>query len=204
MTRTLVVAAYPPELEGLTPLLAEPMSRGQIVSRAIGVGLVEAAAGIERALAELQPDRVLLVGTAGSLPSSDLKIGEVAVVRRAHLVVREPEYAPALMRVRAEADPLLSEALAKVLPAPLVEVACPLGITLSDDEAQRLAAQGPARLEHLESFAVLLAAFKRQLPATAVLAVANRVGYMGASEWRKHHVEAEKAAVAAVARAFAS
>ncbi len=48
MTRTLVAAAYPPELEGLSALLAEAMASGRVVTRAVGVGLVEASAGIER------------------------------------------------------------------------------------------------------------------------------------------------------------
>jgi nucleoside phosphorylase len=200
MTGTLLVAAYPPELEGLTRLLAEPMARGQIAARAVGVGLVESSAGIEQAIGDLSPERIVLIGTAGRLPSSPLAIEQVVVVRRAHLVVREPEYLPALMRTRVEADPLLTEAFAKAMGAPVVEAVSTLGITLADAEAERLAAQGPAQLEQLEVFAVLAAAARHRLPATAVLAVANRVGSTGASEWRQHRAAAEQAAVEAVAR----
>ncbi len=203
MKRTLVVAAYPPELEGLTQLLTEQVARGEITTRAIGIGLVEASAGIERALAEVKPEWVVLVGTAGRLPSSQLELAQIAIVSRAHLVVREPEYLPALVRTRVDADPLLAAAFAKALGAPLVEVASTLGITLTDGEADRLATQGPAQLEQLECFAVLSAAARHSLAATAVLAVANRVGSMGAGEWRRHRAAAERAAVEAVARALA-
>ena len=82
MNRTLIAAAYPPELEGLTVHCAELMERGRVVARAVGVGLVEASAGIERAIDEVRPDRIVLTGTAGALPSSGLKIPEVVVVRR--------------------------------------------------------------------------------------------------------------------------
>src|SRR5687767_1824078 len=115
MNRTLVAAAYPPELEGLTHLLAEAMARGRVVARAVGVGLVEASAGIERAIAELSPSRVVLIGTAGCLPRSELSLKQIVVVRGAHLVVREPEYLPALMKTKVEADAELAEAFSKAL-----------------------------------------------------------------------------------------
>jgi nucleoside phosphorylase len=166
------------------------------------VGLVEASAGIERAIAELTPTRVVLVGTAGSLPRSDLALKQLVVVRRAHLVVREPEYLPALMRNKIEADSELAEAFGKALGAPIVEAVSTLGITLADAEADRLSWQGPAQVEQLECYAVLAGAARHHIPATAVFAVANRVGSSGASEWRQHRSEAEEAAVAAVARAL--
>jgi nucleoside phosphorylase len=202
MNRTLIAAAYAPELEGLTTLCAGLIERGELVTQALGVGMVEASAGIERALAELSPSRVVLIGTAGCLPSSRLKLGQLAVVRRAHLVTREPEYLPALMKRRADADAVLAEAFSKALGAPLVDAVSTLGITLADNEAERLASQGPAQLEQLECYSVLAGAARHQVPATAVFAVANRVGSMGAAEWRQHRADAERAAVEAVARAL--
>jgi nucleoside phosphorylase len=202
MNRTLIAAAYPPELEGLTAHCKGQMARGQVVARAVGVGLVEASAGIERAIDEVRPSRVVLIGTAGALPSSGLKIPEVVVVRRAHLVGREPEYLPGLMRTKIEADSMLAEAFGKALGAPLVEAVSTLGITLADHEAERLSSQGPAKIEQLEVFAVLAAAARHSIPATGVFAIANNVGSMGASEWRLHHGDAERTAVVAVAKAL--
>jgi nucleoside phosphorylase len=197
--RTLVAAAYPPELAGLTQLVADAMARGEIVARAVGVGLVEAAAGAERALAETRPDRVILVGTAGYFAGSGLAIGGVVVARRAALVVREPEYVPAIMPTQVSADEALAGAFAATLGAPLVQVASPLGITCRDDEAARLGREG-SEVEQLECFAVLAAAARAGVPATAVLAISNRVGESGAAEWRAHREAAEAAALRAVAR----
>jgi nucleoside phosphorylase len=202
MNRSLVVAAYPPELEGLSSLLAEATAEGRVVARAVGVGLVESSAGVERALHDLSPTRLVLVGTAGCLPASGLTLEQVVVVRRAHLVVREPEYLPALMKTRVDADALLAEAFAKALGVPQVEAVSTLGITLHDGEAERLASQGPAQLEQLECYSVLAGAARHRVPATAVLAVANRVGSTGATEWRQHRASAERAAIEAVARAL--
>lgn len=190
--RTLVVAAYAPELAGLA-------GRDDVVARAVGIGLVAAAAGAERAIAETRPARLIAVGSAGALPGSGLGVGAVAVVARARLAVRPGEYLPGPMTASVEADAALAAACAARLGVPQATVVCPLGITASDAEAARLAAEG-AELEHLEAFAVLAAAARAAVPATALLAVANRVGKDAAAEWRAHRVEAEAAAVAALSR----
>jgi nucleoside phosphorylase len=202
MNRTLIAAAYPPELEGLERHCAELIARGRVVTRAIGVGLVESSAGIERAIDEVQPDRIVHIGTAGALPGSGLKIPEVVVVRRAHLVGREPEYLPGLMRTKIDANGELAVAFGKALGAPLVEAVSTIGITLADAEAERLSSQGPAKIEQLEVFAVLMAAARHEIAATAVFAIANNVGSMGAAEWRQYHAHAETKAIIAVAGAL--
>jgi nucleoside phosphorylase len=180
---TLLVAAYAPEL-------------GANAGRAVGVGLVAAAAGTERALAEARPERVLLVGTAGALPGSGLAIGSIVVVARAQLIVRPGEYVPGIMSSLAEADAAWARACADQLGAPLVTVASGVGITSSDDEARRLAES--AAVEHLESFAVLSVAQGRAA-ATAVLAIANVVGANAHAEWKANRARAEAAALAAAA-----
>jgi nucleoside phosphorylase len=178
---TLLVAAYAPEL-------------GALVGRAVGVGIVAAAAGTERALAEERPARVILIGTAGALPGSGLAIGSIVVVARAALIVRPGEYVPGILSSTVEADAALAGECARTLGAPLVTVASGIGITSSDEEAARLAAT--AQVEHLESFAVLSVAHHRAA-ATAVLAIANIVGKNAHQEWRANRERAEAAAIAA-------
>ena len=179
-----MVAAYAPEL-------------GALVGRAVGVGVVAAAAGPERALADERPARLILVGTAGALPGSGLAIGSIVVVARALLIVRPGEYVPGILSSTAEADAALAGECAHTLGAPLVTAASGIGITSSDDEARRLAAT--AQIEHLESFAVLSVA-RHRVPATAVLAIANTVGAHAHAEWRANRERAEAAAIAAARR----
>src|SRR6185312_12979877 len=147
----LLVAAYAPEL-------------GALDGRAVGVGLIAAAAGTERAIAEARPERIVLVGTCGVLPGVEHAIGSIVVVERARLIVRPGEYVPGIMPVEAA----WAAECARAIGAPLVTAASGVGITSSDEEARRLAAE--AAVEHLESFAVLSVAAGR-VPATAVLAV---------------------------------
>jgi nucleoside phosphorylase len=181
---TLLVAAYAPEL-------------GARAGRAVGVGLIAAAAGTERALAEERPARLVLVGTAGALPGSQLAIGSIVVVARAELIVRPGEYVPGILATVAEADAAFARECADKLGAPLVTVASGVGITSSEDEARRLGAT--AQVEHLESFAVLSVAHQR-VAATAVLAIANAVGPNAHAEWRANRERAEAAAIAAALR----
>lgn len=198
---TLVAAAYPPELAGLSQLLGAELTSGRVVTRALGVGLVEASAGATQAIAELAPSRIVLVGTCGVLPGHEnvLPIGTVVVARRARLVVRAIEYVPPIMPTEAYGDEELATRFAGALGAMTVTVACPVGVTSDDGEAARLAATG-AEVEHLECFAVLAAAARATIPATAVLAIANTVGSKGSAEWRANRVQAEAAAMRALAQ----
>jgi futalosine hydrolase len=180
--RTLLIAAYAPEL-------------GNLVGRAIGVGLVAASAGVARAIAEERPERLILIGTAGALPGSQLAIGSIVVAANALLVVRPGEYVPPIVDTSVAADAALAEDCARRLNAPRVTVASAIGITSSDTEAARLGAS--AQAEHLETFAVLAAA-RGLVAATAVLAIANNVGRQARVEWQQHRAEAEAAAIAAV------
>jgi nucleoside phosphorylase len=189
---TLVVGAYAPELEGL---------RGDFLVRELGIGLVEASAGAERALAETRPDLVILVGTAGALPGPPLGPPQVVVARSARLVLREVEYAPGPMVQIADADVELAARLAARLAVPLVDAASPLGVTSSDGEAARLAEAG-AEIEQLECFALYRAAARRRIPAVAIFAIANRVGSSAAAEWKANRARAEAAAKDALLRAL--
>jgi futalosine hydrolase len=189
---TLVLAAYAPELTGLS-------TANDVIARAIGIGLVEASAGAERAISEVRPERVLLIGTAGALPcAAPFAIGELAVAQGARLVVRLGESLPEPMPREVPAHAALSSQVASVLGVRQVWVVCPIGITEDDAEAVRLANQ--ADLEHLEAFGVLRAAERAGVPATAILAVANRVGSRARDEWRTHRTVAEQAAVSALLR----
>ncbi len=181
---TLLLGAYAPELAGVD-------------GRAVGVGLVAAAAGTERVIADTRPTRLLLIGTAGALPGSQLAIGSIIVVARAELVVRPGEYVPAILPTTVDADAAFARACAERLGAPLVTAASGVGVTSSDEEAARLAAA--AQIEHLESFAVLSVA-RGRVPATCLLAIANTVGSRARDEWRTHRAEAEAAAIAAARR----
>lgn len=189
MKRTLVVGAYAPELAGLPPAVA---------TRAVGIGLVAASAGSERAILELAPERIVFIGTAGALPGSGLAIGALVTVARARLAVRAEEYLPAPMAASVAADESLTAAVAEQLAARQVMALCPLGITQSDVAAAHLAPAG--EIEHLEVFAVLAAAARAGVPATAILAIANRVGSQAAVEWRTYREAAEAAAKRALMR----
>jgi nucleoside phosphorylase len=182
---TVVMAAYAPELDGLRP-------RSAVVTRAVGIGLVEASAGAARAIAELRPVRVLLVGTAGS---STLPVGSIVVASSARLLLRPGEASPEPMPLVVAAGGGLARSAADAAGGPLVEVVSTLGVTADD----RLV-DGSVQVEHLEAFGVMRAAERAHVPATAILAIANRIGAGAREEWQRNRQQAEAAAVQAVSR----
>ncbi len=209
--KTLVVSAWEPEIAPLRRLAAK-VPAGTLVLLPVGIGLVEAAVGASRALAAHRPARVIFVGTAGVYPRgrATAALGSVAVAGELILTctaaLRGDGYLPELQPARDDGDAPLRAALLDVAPrgTPVLPVACPVGITRSAALGQEIARETGAALENLEAFAVARAARAAEVPFAAVLGVANRVGPIGQSQWRAHHVAASRAACRIVARLFVS
>ncbi|HXX68634.1 MAG TPA: hypothetical protein VEK07_15710 [Polyangiaceae bacterium] len=198
----LLAAAFAPELAALDASFGgatEGHVAGlRVAARAVGVGLVAAAAGAARHIDRARPRAVVLLGTCGAYASSNLALGEVIVSRVVRLV--EPMVFagsmqfPDPMRTRIACQDRLCEALARCGARP-ADVATTLGITVDDDAAEIVARSSAAHVEHLEAFAVALACDAANVPFAAVLGVANRVGSRGRQEWREHHQRASAGAV---------
>jgi nucleoside phosphorylase len=192
----LVVAAWRPELRGL--------GRGPTERAVVGVGPVEAALGTTRLLAELQPDAVILVGTAGAYPSAGQPagIGQVIVARAITFVcsgtARGLSYLPGPMPQKARGDARLRKDLAAAAGISPVDLACPPAITRSRAAAAALARLSGASAENLEAFAVARAAAAAGVRFAAVLGIANEVGPRAHLQWKTHGDAAARAACAAV------
>jgi nucleoside phosphorylase len=180
----------------------------------VGVGLVEAALGAAAAFARHEPDRAVLIGTAGLLPGATPRLGPPAaiLVREACLadaaVASGRAYFPPPLPVRISlkipdrratshgrvraARPARPSPSAP--PTAAASVACPPGITRSTAVARSLAQHTGAALENLEVFAVARAAERAGVPLTVVLGVSNRVGPNSHAEWRDHAAAAAASA----------
>ncbi len=200
----LILSAWEPEIAPLRGWLARPTARAlarTVRCRAVGVGAIDAGIGAARAIAEVDPTRVIFIGTAGSYAVSQgtLAIGAVAVPEELVLcstaTVRGDGYLPAPMVQRASVAAELLEALRRVAPeAARGAAATPLAITRTASLARRIARATGAVAENLEVFAVARAAARAEVPLAAVLGIANRVGPRAHLEWRRHHEAASKAA----------
>jgi len=203
----LVVAAFSPELDALEGLLGPSMTGKigelSVVARPVGIGMVAAASGMAARLVRMEPRAVVLVGTCGAYPGTQLAIGEVIVARSVLLLepaVLDLEAAfPEPMSARVEAHPSLSAAIG-ASGARAEDVGTTLAVTTSDPLAARLGRDAGVAVEHLEAFAVATACAMHNVPFAGVLAVANAVGSVGREQWRKHHAAAGLAAAIYVAR----
>ncbi len=201
----LILSAWEPEIAPLRGLLARPTARAlarSVRCRPVGVGMVDAGIGAAHAIAELSPDRIIFIGTAGSyaLTGGALSIGAVALpdefVLCSTATLRGDGYLPAPMVQRTPAAAALLAELRRAAPeaASSSAVATPLAITRTAAMARRIARSTGAVVENLEAFAVARAADRAEVPMAAVLGVANRVGPRAHAEWRRHHQAASKAA----------
>lgn len=183
----LLVGAFAPEIAPFQGRLPEGAS-----ARAVGIGLVDAALGAARAIAETRPSKVVLVGSAGALPGSRVDLLEIVAVARTGLADLaaargEASLLPRMAEIR-EASAALTAALAPE--APLVCALTTLTITTSDEAAVALAeahADHAPLVENLEAYAVARAAEVAGVPFAAVLGVTNRVGGHGRADWAQHH-----------------
>jgi futalosine hydrolase len=201
----LVVSAFHPELAPLRATLGESLAGRvgvvQVVAKAVGIGLANAAVGLASRIAEAAPAACVFTGTCGAYPSSGVAIGSVVVARRVRLVdpaaVERRAAFPDPMTLALDADAATAQAIAGH-GARAVSVANTLAITTDDALAARIGESAGCEVEHLEAFAVATACAAFGVPFAAVLGVANVVGSRARDEWRAHHKSASEAAVRVV------
>ena len=191
----LVLVAFPPEIAPLAGRLP-----AGVVAATCGVGLVEAALGASRQLRMTGAKNVVFLGTCGAFEGAGLGVLDVVALARTRLAsAGVPEGLAALPEPMARelvADATLTAALAPGAAA--VTVASTLTLTVDDGAARALAHATGAAAEHLEAFAVGLAAEQAGARFGAVLGVANLVGSRGREQWRAHHHEASRRAAEAL------
>jgi nucleoside phosphorylase len=193
--RWLVLAAWPPELVELRRLLKSRPLGQRVVARAAGVGLVEAAIGATAAIAEVKPDAVIFVGTAGRYPGlrPDLALATVVAARRLFLqadgVAAGDAYLPAVLPAQQEAT-LSLRRIAAATGLLMADVACPLAITSRASTVGRSAGD----VENLEAFSVARAAITAGLPFAAILGISNTVGPSAHAAWKRNATRAAAAA----------
>ena len=151
-----------------------------------GVGPVEAAINVTRALMQEQYTTVVNAGIAGALPGV-ANVGESVVVRdefmELDIETGEPIALPDRMRVpdTARSDRNLVAAVTRLGFKPVRGVTVSR-VTASDATGHRLSALG-AQVETMEGFAVLRAAEALGVPAIEVRGISNIVGARERSRW---------------------
>ncbi len=183
----LIACALPEELAEFVP-----DTRSTLL--ACGIGPVEAATAVMRALADRSYDAVVSVGIAGAFREheSALRVGDACIIGEEvfadfgwendedpHL----PGNATLARRVAADAEFLHK---AKALPYPIVRGLTTARVTTTHATEFRLLGTHDAAVESMESFAVLRAAQLARVPAIGVRGISNYVGPRTAGEWDFH------------------
>jgi nucleoside phosphorylase len=205
-TTIAIVAAFGPELAGLEHWTeSRRFGSIEIAIRTVGIGLPAASAGTARAIAELHPRAVVIIGTCGAYKGEPLTIGDVVVSRRVcladGLALRGEAEFPVPLATSAAADLALVDAATRAGARP-VDVATTLGITVDDEAAARIARGTRCAVEHLEAFGAATACAAEGVPFAALLGIANFVGAGARAEWRANHLRASEAAAAVLEAAL--
>jgi nucleoside phosphorylase len=163
-----------------------------LASGITGVGLVDAAIGTTRLIAEHRPDVMIFLGTCGAYPRSGISVGDIIVAGEArigsgdvaHGAMRVPKLLPSSVKSDRELSKTIVD-LASIrgpqMHARLGSVSSTLGITETDGLARLLGEHDGSDVENLEAFPVLRAA--GGIPTAIVLIVTNFVGAGGGKEW---------------------
>lgn len=175
----LVVSATPQETAFLD-------GRKGIELLVTGVGPVEAAARVARALAQHRYDLVVNAGIAGAyLPAAEIGEGVVVAEERIELdlEVGAPLALPAGIRVtdRAASDPSLVQRLV-AQGYRSVQGVTVTRVTATEATAARLRVRG-AQVESMEGFAVLRSAEIAEVRAVEVRGISNYAGERSRSRW---------------------
>jgi futalosine hydrolase len=175
----LLVCAVAQELEWLGP-------RAGVETLVTGIGPVDAASRVARALTAKRYDTVINAGVAGAMRGV-AEVGDAVVVGEELYPLRletdQPLTLPAgnLIADRVPADAQLIEAVTS-LGFPLVRGITVSSVTATAETAQRLRDEG-AEIETMEGFAVLRAAQLLGVPAIEVRGISNYVGDRAESAW---------------------
>jgi len=185
---SLLLSAFGPELAGLD--LDPPP--GWVLATT-GIGAITAAVETSRLVREIQPVRVLFLGTCGAYDGR-LAVGDLVAAASA-LATSVEEAKGRAYRPDAE---VRRWSATWDLPLPALDVAVPPAITLTVEGARVLARL--AAVEHLELTGVFAACGAARIPVAAALGVANRVGPEAHAEWKREHARVSAALVAALRR----
>lgn len=183
------------------PLLAHAAAvegRGLgLPSLQIGVGKAEAAATLAAALAELRPRWVLLFGVCGAypmghVPGAGLEVGQLCVVGEEWLADEGVATAERFVSIADlglgsvgpfHADAQRTEAVARVLGAPIVRAATVSTCSGTDSMSQAAAARTGAAIETMEGAAVAVACSCAGVPWAQIRCVSNRTGERSRGGW---------------------
>lgn len=206
----LILAAHPPDLRGLRPLLGDHLvgyvRELRVAAKAVGLGLATAGPSASKRIYQLEPRAVLFVGTAGVYPHvQGYSPHDVAIASRARLVDLAvlsglAEFPPPVL-TEISLDRSLGEAVARCSPsARVASVASALASTKSDELAAIVPSRTGAELENLELFAVAHACKLAHVPFAAMFGVSHVCGSTAATDWPKFERNAAIAASETAAR----
>ena len=162
----------------------------------VGIGVVSAAVALAAFLTTVPADNVIMVGSAGAFPGSDLSVGDVAVASSETLAelglcsgrgVADGDALNLGLEQTVSLDQRLCEGLLasarelfRARSGPFLSVA---GVSDTEAQAKARSDRFPALVENMEGYALALAGRRFGIPVGEVRGVSNLAGVRDKSAW---------------------
>jgi futalosine hydrolase len=179
------------------PCYCGRIGRAKVYLAAVGVGVVSAALSLADLSATIGADRIIMVGSGGALPGSELNVGDLAVASSEILSelgvcvdqgigdvqsLALPGLSQEVPLDRRMADTLLGSAAkhARVRVGSFLSV---VGVSADAGQAEARAHKFQALVENMEGYALALAGQRLNIPVGEVRAISNMAGIRDKSAW---------------------
>ncbi len=189
--------AAPRKKLGSRPTYWAKTSRGPLILSVLGIGVVSAAMRLGRLAAFGRPDEVIMVGSAGALPKSNLRTGDVVAAEveimaelgltcglgladAAALGLDGVEQELALDRDLTQRIIDAGGRTANIHPGRMLTV---MGVTANHNQARARSRRFRALAENMEGYALAWAGWRWQVPVAEFRGVGNRAGNRNKETW---------------------
>jgi futalosine hydrolase len=173
------------------------IGRARVYLAAVGVGVVSAALSLADFSATIGADRIIMIGSGGALPGSELNVGDLAVASSEILSelgvyvdqgigdaqsLALPGLSQEVPLDRRMADTLLDSATkhARVRLGSFLSV---VGVSTDAGQAEARAQKFQPLVENMEGYALAVAGQRLNIPGGEVRAISNIAGIRDKSAW---------------------
>ncbi len=163
---------------------------GDLPGAAVGIGLCDAMLGTTELIRARRPTSLVFVGTAGALPGSGVRIGDVVCTREVRL-------GDAALALGLGYSPRHPGALAGRAWGGVTQVVVITNLAITTDPALAARYAEAAQVEHMEAYGFALACERAGVPWSCLLGITNEVGPHAHAQWLENRARCEAAARAA-------
>ncbi len=183
--KTLIVAAYPKELQYLCKLgKKKSVLKGNFAYLASGIGAVPATYNLTQFLFKYKPGHIITLNTAGIINKNKFKIGDVVLAKTLSTssMLKEVYTPESIKDITLKPKVTLKSLGIKTPKLKTASVFCTQEISSSETMRKNLMKAGHD-IETMEAYAYAYVAKRHNIPIVSLLGLSNVIGPKAHDEW---------------------